>query len=106
MVLFHRHNPKTKELTSPSWAFDELKDKTIEDSSDRFSREINEWFPHFGLCWGNDFLDGMDEIEEEIYISDMIFGEHFKAKDLENWSTRTRKKIREEMFEQSCMVLE
>lgn len=106
MVLFHRYHPRTKELTSPSWAFDELKDDTIEDNSNRFSKEINEWFPHFGLCWGEAFLDAMDEKEEDIYISDMIFGEHFKVKDLENWSVRTRQKIREEMFEQTCMALE
>lgn len=106
MVLFHRYHPKSKELTSPGWAFDEIKETTIEDSSDRFSREINEWFPRFGLCWGDAFLDGMDEMEEGIYISDMIFGEHFRTKDLENWSVRMRKKIREEMFERTCMALE
>lgn len=105
MVLFHRYHPDTKELSSPGWAYAEIKADTIEDSSSRFAREINEWFPRFGLYWGDAFLDGMDEKEEDTYISDMVFGEHFKTKDLENWSLRMRNKIRQELLKQACELL-
>ncbi|MGN0366120.1 MAG: RNA polymerase sigma factor [Suilimivivens sp.] len=106
MVLFHRYHPDSKELSSPKWAFEEVREDTVEYGADRFVKEINVWFPRFNLYWGDAFLDGMEDKEEGIYISDMIFGEHFRVKDFENWSLRMRKKIREEMFEQACEVLE
>lgn len=106
MVLFHRYHPDSKELSSPGWAFEEIREDTVEDSSSRFAREINEWFPRFGLYWGDEFVDGLDEQEGDVYISDMIFGEHFKTKDLENWSLRMRKKLRREMLEEACDILE
>lgn len=105
MVLFHRYHPDSKELSSPSWAYEEIKTDSIEDSSARYAREINEWFPTFSLYWGDEFQDGMDEKEDDVYISEMIFGEHFKTKDLENWSLRMRSKIRQELLEQACEIL-
>lgn len=105
MILFHRHNPGSKELSSPKWAFETVREDTVEESADQFINEMNEWFPRLHLYWGDDFLDGMEEMEEGIYISDMVFGEHFKVKDFENWSLRLRWKMREELLEEVCEVL-
>ena len=98
MVLFHRYHPDSKELSSPKWAFEEIKQYTVEESADRFVREINEWFPGFGLYWGDDFLDGIEVKEDGVYVGDMVYEDYFKIKDFENWSLRMRKKIREEMI--------
>ncbi|MCM1261548.1 MAG: hypothetical protein NC313_02415 [Butyrivibrio sp.] len=106
MVLFHRHNPGSKELSSPKWAFETVREDTVEESADNFIDEMNEWFPRLHLYWGDAFLDGMEEREEGVYISDMIFGEHFKVKDFENWSLRLRQKMREELIEEVCEVLD
>ena len=105
MVLFHRYHPDTKELSSPKWAFEMVKEDTVEESADRFIDEMNAWYPGLHLYWGDDFLDGMDEMQEGIYISDIVFGEHFGVKDFENWSLRLRKKLREELLEEVCEVL-
>lgn len=105
MILFHRHNPVSKELSSPKWAFETVREDTVEESADNFIDEMNEWFPRLNLYWGDDFLDGMEETENDIYISDMVFGEHFKVKDFENWSLRLRQKMREELLEEVCEVL-
>lgn len=102
MVLYHRYHPDSRELSSPKWAYGELSDNTIDDSSTRYIHEINEWFPTFGLYWGDEFLNGMEEREGNTYISDMIFGEYFKTKDLENWSLRMRNKIKGMLIEQEC----
>lgn len=106
MVLFHRYHPNSKELSSPKWAFEEVKETCVGDSADRFAREINEWFPRFHLYWGDAFVDGMDKKEDNIYISDMIFEEHFCTKDFENWSGRMRNRLRCELYEEICAVLE
>ena len=106
MVLFHRYNPDSKELSSPKWAFEEVRENTVEESADRFEKEINEWFPRFGLYWGNDFLDGMEEKEVDCYIADMVYQEHFKVKDFENWSLRMRKKIKDAVMQQELGLLE
>ena len=106
MVLFHRYHPNSKELSSPKWAFEEVKETCVGDSADRFAREINEWFPRFHLYWGDAFVDGMDKKEDNIYISDMIFEEHFCTKDFENWSGRMRNRLRCELYEEVCAVLE
>ena len=103
MILFHKYNPDSRELSSPKWAFEEVHENTVEESADRFEKEINQWFPKFGLYWGNDFLDKMEEEEDGILIADMIYEEHFKLKDFENWSLRIRKKIKDAVL---CQELE
>lgn len=105
MVLFHRYNPGSKELSSPKWAFETIREDTVEESADHFIDEMNEWFPRLHLYWGDAFLDGMEEKENDIYVSDMVFGEHFRVKDFENWSRRLRQKMREELLEEVCEVL-
>lgn len=105
MILFHRYHSKTKELSSPKWAFDTIQENTVQKSADNFMEEMNEWFPKFHLVWGNAFLEGMALKEEGICISDMVFGEHFTTKDFENWSLRMRKNMREELLKEVCEVL-
>ncbi|MCM1044217.1 MAG: hypothetical protein NC417_01795 [Candidatus Gastranaerophilales bacterium] len=105
MILFHRHHPDSKELSSPQWAFETVREDTVEKSADHFIDEMNEWFPRLHLYWGDAFLDGMEEMEKGVYVSDMIFGEHFKVKDFENWSLRLRQKMREELLEEVCEAL-
>ena len=106
MVLYHRYHPDSKELSSPKWAYEEVKCNTVEESADRFVREINEWLPNFGLYWGEDFLDGIETEEDGVYVGDMVYEDYFKIKDFENWSLRMRKKIREEMIAAECAILE
>lgn len=105
MILFHRYHPDSKELSSPKWAFKKIRKNTVEVSADNFIEEMNKWFPKLHLYWGDAFLDGMEEIENDTRVSDIIFGERFKEKDLENWSLRMRKKMREELLEEVCEVL-
>lgn len=105
MILFHKYYPKTKELSSPKWAFEEIHDSTVEESADRFEKEINQWFPGYGLYWGEDFLDEMEEKENGFLIADMVYEEHFKVKDFENWSLRMRKKIKDTLLEQELEML-
>lgn len=105
MILFHRHHHKTKELSSPKWAYDTIQEDTVHKSADKFMEEMNEWFPKLHLVWGDAFLEGMEQKENEIYIRDMVFGEHFTTKDFENWSLRLRKKMREELLKEVCEVL-
>lgn len=105
MILFHRHHPKTKELSSPKWAYDTIQEDTVNKSADNFMEEMNKWFPKLHLVWGDAFLEGMEQKENEIYVRDMVFGEHFTTKDFENWSLRLRKKMREELLKEVCEVL-
>ena len=100
LILFGLQNPNTIELSSPKWAFTEMKKYSIDDNANIFINRFHYYMPYVSLRWGNDFLDGMDEKEDGIYISDMIFGEHFVVKDLENWSLRFRKKIRQQLVEE------
>ena len=106
MVLFHKYHPDAKVLGSPKWAFDELKQNTVEEGADRYHAEINEWFPNFHLFWGDNFQDEMDEKEDGIYISDMVYEDHFDVRDFENWCLRTRERMKEKMFGQVQEVLE
>lgn len=103
MVLFHKYNPNTKELSSPKWAFEEICEDTVEESADRFENEINQWFPKFGLYWGNTFQDEMEEEEDGVLIADIVYKKYFKVKDFENWSLRMRKKIKDTIL---CQELE
>lgn len=104
MILFHKYHPNTKELSSPKWAFDEIHDYTVEESADRFEREINQWFPKYGLYWGDDFLDEMEESVEGLLIADMVYEEHFRVKDFENWSIRMRKKMKDTILERELEI--
>ncbi len=97
IVLFQLLNPKTKELSSPAWAFEELKDNTIQLSADRFIHEFNRRVKLGRISWGSNFLDSMETEENGIMICDMIFGDRFKRKDLENWSLRFRNKLKDEI---------
>lgn len=106
MILFHRYHPKSKELSSPKWAYGRIRKDTVGESADNFIDEMNEWFPQLHLYWGDSFLDGMEEKENDIYVSDIVFGERFKEKDLENWSLRMRGKIRKELLEEVCEVFD
>jgi len=99
MILFQKYHPKTKELTSPKWAYEELADATVEEGASRFIKEMKEWMPTYNLVWGDAFINAMDEMEDGLYVSDIIFGERFKVKDFENWSLRLRKAIKKHLLE-------
>ena len=105
MILFHKYNPNTKELSSPRWAFEEVHDSTVEESADRFEEEINQWLPRLGVFWGDEFLDAMEEEENGYLVADMVYEEHFKVKDFENWSLRMRKKIKDSVIRQELELL-
>ena len=102
LVLFNLINEDSKDLSSPKWAFEKMKDYDMQMNADEFMNEFHEHMPSVELEWGDVFLDGMDELEQGVYISEMIFGEHFSKKDLENWSLRFRRKMRLKLFEEMC----
>ena len=97
IILFQLLNPRTKELSSPAWAFEELKDNTIQISADRFINEINGRVNFGKISWGSYFQDTMEAEEHGELICNIIFGERFKRKDLENWSRRFRNKLKDEI---------
>ncbi|MBQ7955325.1 MAG: hypothetical protein IJ282_06200 [Lachnospiraceae bacterium] len=99
MILFQKYHPYTKELTSPKWAYENLKQDRVWQGAERFLKEMREWMPQVPLRWSNDFLDAMDELQDNIYIGELIFGEHFTVKDFENWSLRLREKIKRQLIE-------
>jgi len=106
MILFHKYHPDTKELSSSSWAYEELGSVTVRDGADRYYQEINEWFPNYKLSWGAAFWDGLRKKKGKDYIGDIIFNKHFNVKNFENWTSRIRAGIRKELFEQAALVLE
>lgn len=99
MILFQKYHPHTTELTSPKWAFENLKACQVWQGAERFLQEMREWMPQLPLRWSSDFLDAMDEKEDGVYISDIVFGERFKVKDFENWSLRLREKLKRQLIE-------
>lgn len=99
MVIFQKYHPNTTELTSPKWAYEELKIDTVEQGAERFLEEMREWMPRVPVMWSDDFLDAMDEKEEGVFVSDIIFGERFKIKDFENWSLRLKDKLKRQLLE-------
>lgn len=99
MILFQKHHPNTTELTSPKWAFGELKEDTVEEGAERFLKEMREWMPGIPFLWNTTFMDAMEEQEDGIFIGDIIFGERFKIKDFENWSLRLRDKLKRQLLE-------
>ena len=99
MLLFHKYFPKTRELSSPGWAFEQLVESSVELGADHFMEEMNEWMPYLSLYWSDEFLDGLYDIENGKQVGQLIFGEHFKKKDFENWIAGIRKKIKKKMSE-------
>ncbi len=99
MILFHKYHPHTTELTSPKWAYESLMEYQVWQGAEQFLKEMREWMPQVPLRWSSEFLDAMDELEDGIYIGELVFGEHFKVKDFENWSLRLREKIKCQLME-------
>lgn len=97
IILFQLLNPQTKELSSPAWAFEELKEDTVQISADRFVNEINKRVKFGKITWGSYFQDSMETEEDGELICNIIFGDRFKRKDLENWSLRFRNKLKDEI---------
>jgi len=99
MILFQKYHPNSTELTSPKWAYENLRQYQVWQGAEKFLKEMQEWMPQMHFYWSNEFLDAMDEQEGGIYISDLVFGEHFKVKDFENWSLRLREKMKRRLIE-------
>ena len=99
MIIFQKYYPKTKELTSPKWAFEVLERKSVGQGAEHFLEEIRQWMPGVPFQWNDDFLKAMEEREEKQPVSDIIFGERFRTKDFENWSLRLREKIKRQLLE-------
>ena len=99
LLLYHKYFPKTGELSSPGWAFEQLAESSVELGADRFIEETNKWIPYVSLYWSDEFLDELDRVEFGQPVGQLIFGEHFKKKDFENWSIRIREKVKKKMAE-------
>lgn len=99
LLLFHRYFPHTSELSSPGWALEQLVESSVELGADRFIEEMNEWIPYVSLYWSDEFLDGLEQVEYGQPVGQLIFGEHFKKKDFENWGIRIREKVKKKMAE-------
>jgi len=76
-----------------------LSPKTVEAGAEQFLEEMRDWMPNVPFMWNADFLDAMDEIEDGVLVSDIVFGERFKTKDFENWSLRLREKLKQQLLE-------
>lgn len=99
LLLFHRYFPNTSELSSPTWAFEQLLESSVELGADRFIEEMKEWIPYVTLYWSDEFLDGLYQVEFGKRVGQLIFGEQFNKKDFENWSVRIREKVKKKMAE-------
>ena len=101
MLLFQRYFADSKVLTSPGWAYDELKASCVMDGADRFTDEMNEWIKGVNLNWSETFWNRMDAKykDRDVCISDIIFGEEFTKKDFENWCVRIREKLKRKITE-------
>lgn len=92
LVLFHKFNPDTTELSSPKWAFSELEEDMVSEGATDFITEMMSWIPGMLLKWSDEFINACDEPYGNSYVGELIFGENFKTKDFENWSRRIREK--------------
>ncbi len=107
IVLYALMHPNTKTLSSPQWAFDKMQEFTVQHNADCFLDTLNDIYRDLELVWSDEFLDNMEEKYKDtgLYICDLIFGEHFVTKDIENWTSRYRQKMKVEVA-QKYMELE
>lgn len=101
IFLGRKYHPTSKDLTFVKWAYEELEQATVSDGSFRFLKEMNEWIPSRHIEWGPEFkrqlLYDDKKIRKPVYS--IVFGEHFKQKDFENWCTSIRTGIKKKMME-------
>lgn len=104
MILFQKYHPHTTELTSPKWAYESLKEYQVCQGAEQFLMEMRDWMPQIPLRWSDEFWKSMDDMEDDRYISEIVFGERFKVKDFENWSLRLREKIKRMLIETEAEI--
>ncbi len=96
ILLFALKFPDAKELSSPKWAYGELEESNVSEGARQAYKEVNGYLDNTQLRfeWGEDFCRDLNKVENRVYQGGIIYGEHFKEKDFENWSLRFRKKMR------------
>lgn len=104
LVLFQKYHPRSKELSSPKWAYETLQKSSVEQGAIEFLGELLDWLRDSTIMWGNDFYKAMSEEEDGICIRDIIFGERFQVKDFENWSRRLQPKIKQRLLEECSLT--
>ena len=103
LVLYALRHQNSRELSSPSWAYEQLSGRTVGESADSFTDEINSRLNGWRLRWGPDFLDSLEKEEFGCMICNLVFDRYFKVKDLENWSRRFRQKLKAELLAGEAM---
>ncbi len=95
-------NNNKNDLTSPKWALDQLNDRTVQYGADSFISEVNDWTNIKTVNWSPNFDVNMKKEEFGQSIADIVFGEHFDRKSIENWDNSIRKKVKKELIDFEC----
>lgn len=95
-------NNNKNDLTSPKWALDQLNDCTVQYGADSFISEVNDWTNIKTVNWSPNFDVNMKKEEFGQSIADIVFGEHFDRKSIENWDNSIRKKVKKELIDFEC----
>ncbi len=96
-------NDNKNDATSPNWALSQLSDKTVKKGADNFISEVNDWARIDTIKWGPNFGVNMRKEEFGKPISDIVFGEHFDRKSIENWDNSIRNKVRKQLIDTECV---
>ncbi len=90
-------NNNANDLTSPTWALEQLEDVTVKSGSKDFINELNDWAQYSQFQWGPEFDENMKKEEFGKPISRLVFGDHFDRKAFENWDNSIRNKLKKEL---------
>ncbi len=99
LILFHKFNENTKELSSPGWAYTRLSPETVYAGADEFLEQMYSWMPKLKLRWSEGFAQACKEDIDDELVGNIVFGEQFKVKDFENWSRRCKEKVKAQLEE-------
>lgn len=94
LILSKREKDNRKDLSSPRWAYETIGQRSVCDAGEAFEKELNEWIVNENVEWGFNYKRGLDDRYEDSKVADVIFSEQFTPKNIENWDTGIRTKIR------------
>lgn len=90
-------NNNKNDLTSAKWAYDQIENLPVKNGAESFINEVNEWIKYTHLSWNADFEKALEDTEYGQPMGQLVFGQHFDRKSIENWDNSIRKKIKREM---------
>lgn len=106
LILFHKYHPVTTMLGSPNWAYNKLKEISVDEGAENFREELIDWLKNHRFMWGANQEIGRTELEDGVQVGEMIFGRYFTPKDFENWSVRMRNKVKKALIEKEVVCHE